>query len=150
MSRPAAAPNQSGWQPQILDQLRRELGDQDGSMIAEIIALYVAQARELLGKLTAAAGVNDETQLRELAHSLKGSSLTVGGTRLAGLCQGLESGTYSDSSIATTLETVHEEFDRLVGSLSAPDFVNRPEAFSVPGLAPPSDRVSGSHDENRE
>ena len=65
-------------------------------MIAEIVALYLAGA-ELLGQLTAAADTNDEARLRELAHSLKGSSLAVGGTRLAGLCQGLESGACSES-----------------------------------------------------
>ena len=147
MSRPADTADQNTWQPQALDQLRRELGD-DGTMIAEIIALYLAQARKLLGQLTAAAVENDESEIREVAHSLKGSSLAVGGIRLARLCQVLEAGAYPESSIATTLETVHEEFDRLAHSLSGPAFVNRPRTSSEPDLAAPS-VVLGSLDGNR-
>ena len=118
-------------------------------MIAEVISLYLAQARELLGRLTAAADTNDEVQLRELAHSLKGSSLAVGGVGLARLCQGLESGAYSESLIVATLETLHEEFDRLAGSLSEPAFANRPRMSSEPDLATLSDEVSGCHEGNR-
>jgi HPt (histidine-containing phosphotransfer) domain-containing protein len=149
VSQLAGTPNQSGWQPQILDQLRRELGDDDGTMIAEIIALYLAQGRKLLGQLTAAAGANDETRVRKLAHSLEGSSLAVGGTGLAGLCQRLESVAHSESPMANALEAVHEEFDRLAGSLSAPALAYRPGTFAEPGLSPPFDRVSVSHDGNR-
>ena len=123
MNRPAATPSESGWQPRTLDQLRLELGDDDGTMIAEIIALYLAQGRVLVRQLAAAAGAHDEAQLRELAHSLKGSTLAVGGTKLAGLCQGLEVGAQSAFPMAVTLEAVHDEFDRLAVSLSAPAIV---------------------------
>lgn len=149
MSRPAATSDHASWQPQVLDQLRRELGDDDGTMIAEIIALYLAQARKLIGQLTAAAAENDESEIRELAHSLKGSSLAVGATELARLCQNLESAACPRSLIATTLVTVHEEFDRLGGSLGGPAFVNRPQTFSESDLAAPTDAVFNSHDANR-
>ena len=149
MSGPAATADQTCWQPQILDQLRRELGDDDGTMIAEIVALYLAQARELLRQLTAAADTSDEAQLRELAHFLKGSSSAVGGIGLARLCQGLESGTYSESPIATTLEAVHEEFDRLAGSLSFPAVADRPRTLTAPDLSTLSDEVSDCPDGNR-
>lgn len=118
-------------------------------MIVEIIALYLTQARKLLGQLTTAAATNDEAQVREIAHSLKGSSLAVGGTRLARICQGLELGAYSESPIAIVTETVREEFDRLADSLSAPALVSSSRTFNEPGLAAPSDEVSSSHGGNR-
>jgi HPt (histidine-containing phosphotransfer) domain-containing protein len=150
VSGPTVRVDESGWQPGVIDQLRLELGDDDGSMIAEIISLYLDQGRDLIEQLTAASDADNEGQLRSLAHSLKGSTLAVGGTRLAELCQGLEAGVFVTPPMAPRLDAVYEEFDRLAASLSAPVSGEDPRTVAKVSSAPsPTSGAVHHHDGNR-
>lgn len=77
-------------EPAVLQTLGEQLGDADGTMLDQIVAVYLAQGRTLVHRLRAAAEASDEFALREAAHSLRGSTLAVGGARLAAVCERIE------------------------------------------------------------
>ena len=58
--------------------------------MADLIALYLVQGRELVGQIEAAGAAPDVIRLRAAAHKLKGSTATIGGDRLAAVCQRIE------------------------------------------------------------
>jgi HPt (histidine-containing phosphotransfer) domain-containing protein len=105
--------DQAVWQPEVIERLRSQLGDQDGVMIREIIQLYLVQAWDLLAQMEVAAQNGDEKSLRALAHSLKGSSATVGGGRLAGVCDRIEHGSSAELGSAGIWRTAQQEFELL-------------------------------------
>ena len=116
---PDASTMQPTWQPEVLEELRRQLGDEQGLMIAEIAALYLSQATDLLDKMSVAVGDPDTVQLTELAHALRGSTLTVGGARLAALCQRIELGAYAEHQLGETVQSVRDEFGVLAAAISS-------------------------------
>jgi HPt (histidine-containing phosphotransfer) domain-containing protein len=59
-------------------------------LLGRFIGMYVANARDLLETLHAAAAQTDVKSLHMAAHSLKSTSATLGATRLSGLCKELE------------------------------------------------------------
>jgi two-component system chemotaxis response regulator CheY len=91
----AAPPPQDGAVEEVLDAapMRRmhQLGRQVGRHLAdEIVQTWLRQSEEALGTLERAVGAGDAATLRTVAHTLKGSSATVGATELAAVCSALE------------------------------------------------------------
>jgi HPt (histidine-containing phosphotransfer) domain-containing protein len=119
MSPDASTMPQPTWQPEALEGLRSQLGDEQGVLIAEIVALYLSQAPDLLDQMSAAVADPDPSRLPELAHSLKGSTLAVGGARLAMLCSRIELGAYPESQLADAVQRVREEFGVLAAAISS-------------------------------
>jgi HPt (histidine-containing phosphotransfer) domain-containing protein len=101
------------WQPQTIDKLRSQLGDQDGAMVREIIQLYLVQGWDLLAQLEVAARHADETSVRALAHSLKGNSATVCGSRLVAVCDRIEHATSAELGSAEVWRAAQHEFELL-------------------------------------
>ena len=119
MNPDASTVQQPTWQPEVLEELGHQLGDERGVMIAEIAALYLSQATDLLDKLSVAVGDPDTSQLTELAHALKGSTLTVGGARLAVLCQRVELGAYAEHQLGEAVQSVRDEFGVLAATIAS-------------------------------
>jgi histidine phosphotransfer protein HptB len=74
----------------VLSSLREQLGAED-PVYGRILGLYL---RELPGRMEAIGGAvarGDADALRDAAHSLRGSSATLGATLAAGLSEQLES-----------------------------------------------------------
>ena len=71
-----------------LDTLRESLGDE--SVIERIINLYLGELEPRMEASRAAIADRDADAAREAAHSLRGSSATLGAARLAELCERLE------------------------------------------------------------
>jgi HPt (histidine-containing phosphotransfer) domain-containing protein len=65
------------WDARVL----AEIGDPE--LTAEILELFTQQLTDALPQLAAALSGGDGERVRELAHRLKGSALTVGAPRLA-------------------------------------------------------------------
>ena len=105
------------WESRVLDDLSVQLGDSDGGMTAEIVSTYLAQARELVGRIESAVESSDALGLRDAAHSLRGSSLTVGGARLGALCERIELGGDAESQEAAG--RARQEFDALASQLES-------------------------------
>ena len=101
------------WRPEVLSRLGEQLGDDAGVMLGEIVQLYLRQSRETLHQMEAAAVVGEADQLRSLAHCLKGSTATVGGARLAAVCQDIELGRQQGPELPELVWVVRQEFDVL-------------------------------------
>ena len=119
MSPDASTVQQPTWQPEVLQELGRQLDDEQGVMIAEIARLYLSQATDLLDKMSAAVRDPDTSQLTELAHALEGSTLTVGGARLAVLCERIEMGVYAEDQLGQAVQSARDEFGVLAAAISS-------------------------------
>ena len=116
--RPIAPPPRAGPPPDVLDRsvldgLRdlREPGQPDP--LAELIELFLKDARPRLDKMREAAEAGDWAKLAASAHTLKGSASNLGARRLSSLNATLEKqARANDSSQApATLAEVQSEFD---------------------------------------
>ena len=105
------------FKPEMMERLRDQLGDEDGVLVREIIQLYLVQAWDLLAQMEVAAQHSDEYQLRGLAHSLKGSTATVGGGRLAAVCDHLEHASSAELASPEVWLTAQREFELLAAEL---------------------------------
>jgi len=68
----------------------REAGAGGRGFVVKLIDQYLAESTQLMASLKEAIEHRDPVALRVAAHSLKGASSTVGATRMAGICEGLE------------------------------------------------------------
>src|SRR4051794_37795921 len=73
-----------------INGFRRDLGPDAPEFIAGLIDQFVTEAGTHVAMIVEADTRGDLKALNTLAHNLKGSSLTLGATRLAGLCARLE------------------------------------------------------------
>ncbi len=75
---------------QALGKVRAMLGESTSQLFAELIDTYLNDTPELLATLRAAAARGDATTFRRAAHKLRSSSVFLGATTLAGLCDEVE------------------------------------------------------------
>jgi HPt (histidine-containing phosphotransfer) domain-containing protein len=85
----------------MIAQLR---GDFDASMREQLVDAFRAQLHSSVPQLQAAIEGGDETECRRLAHALRGSSATMGASRLARHCERLESLSLSAERAAETAQ----------------------------------------------
>lgn len=76
--------------PNALDLLRAALGDDADDELRELIALFLADAPDLIATMHRAGERNDQITLQNAAHILKSNGATFGATHLAALCEDLE------------------------------------------------------------
>jgi len=95
------------------------LGESAPQLFAELIDTYLNDTPELLAALHAAVARSDATILRRTAHKLRSSSLFLGATTLAGLCDEVEqvarAGTIANST--ALVQRAEAEFARVKGAL---------------------------------
>jgi two-component system sensor histidine kinase RpfC len=99
--------------PRRLEALRRL--DEGGSFLAELIEDFLADGRETIARLQAAAEAGDVRAFRDQAHALRSSAAHVGGKAVFDLClswRGLDDAALAMRSRAE-LVRLREEFDRL-------------------------------------
>jgi HPt (histidine-containing phosphotransfer) domain-containing protein len=106
-----------GWCLDVLEALQFGLGDCGATVVVELVDLYLRQTAPRLDQLTAAARAGDGPQVRELAHAIKGSSATLGGTGLAALCEDLELGTRSGDDEVFQAGEIARRFDQFAAAL---------------------------------
>ena len=100
---------------EILDERQvTELRDVLEDEFAAVIEAYLRDAQRKVRSVIEAARVHDAEQLREVAHSLKGSCRNVGARQLAQSCQHIESLAYDEQ-----LQEVPEALVVLQASLDA-------------------------------
>ena len=101
-----------------INSLRRQLGDAGGDVVAELIGLYLVQGRELVGQIEAAGAAPDPIMVRAAAHKLKGSTATLGGDRLAAVCQRIEVAPPAELDVGGATREVRQEFELLAAELT--------------------------------
>jgi HPt (histidine-containing phosphotransfer) domain-containing protein len=86
------------------------LGRQIGRHLAdEIVQTWLRQSAETMAVLQAAVRDGDPAALRAAAHTLKGSSATVGATALAAVCSDLE-----DHAVWRECDAMVQQAERLL------------------------------------
>jgi len=73
----------------VLAELRESVGDDD-AFIADLVATYIAEGRDHLAAMDAAAAAGDAAAIVRPAHTLKSSSAALGALRLAAIARDIE------------------------------------------------------------
>jgi DNA-binding response OmpR family regulator/HPt (histidine-containing phosphotransfer) domain-containing protein len=74
----------------LLGSLEDDDGTVDSDLVIELIDLYLGNAARQVNEIKTAVAKKSEGLLKQLAHALKGSSLTMGASLVAKLCAELE------------------------------------------------------------
>lgn len=93
----------------------------DSQFAAMLIDGFVAEAATLVQTLGRAQQISDGRSLKATAHTLKGSSMTIGARKLAALCLAVESESmrHADGAIDINFMTaIDQEFGRLRDALA--------------------------------
>jgi HPt (histidine-containing phosphotransfer) domain-containing protein len=95
----------SGPEPQVDLAVLSSLEDDDeeSKLIVELIDLYHENGTRQVDEIKAAAAKMDGASVKQSAHALKGSSLTMGASQVADLCQQLETPQHTASEITSQL-----------------------------------------------
>jgi len=124
---PAAQPgSETAWliEPIVLDleQLCRVAGD-DPEFERQLREDFIASLPLLLAEAEAAVSASDGVRLRALAHRLKGSSRTIGGSAVGDVCEALEqiAERRGLEGAPAALRSLRSELARLTGALRARD-----------------------------
>jgi HPt (histidine-containing phosphotransfer) domain-containing protein len=93
----------------------------DGSLIREILGMFLEDSRANIARLEAALGAGDARGAERTAHALKGSGANVGAARFSALCLRAEDAAEADrlDDARATLEAIKVELERL-GETFAP------------------------------
>jgi len=119
---PESAPGSSPIDRQVLGVFRDESQADGDGFLAELIGSFLAEAPLRIAGARQAVAKVDAAALRMAAHSLKGSSSTLGANNLASLCSSLEARAKSGSVDKTASELigqVESEFERVREALEA-------------------------------
>jgi CheY-like chemotaxis protein len=95
----------------ILAAFRQADGPGSSNFTGNLIDLFLREAASQIEILKVAARCSDTRGLEATAHSLKGSSMTIGANRLAALCARVE-GDAAGNRGGVAAEVVLAEFDR--------------------------------------
>lgn len=113
------------FDPHTLEQLQELVDGDDTSFLLDLFESYLSTARESIETLRHEA---DQDLLRRAAHTLKGSSLNVGASRVADLCKTLEQQLRSAQlddlpgqveRIEARVQQVHEHYATAIGQLGS-------------------------------
>lgn len=99
----------------LLTSFEVEHVDGEPDLVVELIDIFLEDVPQRLKAMRDAVTLRDATSLRGLAHSLKGSSSSLGACQLAVLCGGLEASA-NDLALdvdSTFLNRVEQEFERV-------------------------------------
>ena len=75
--------------PNTLDSLREQLGGQE-EVLQRVLGLYLGELPGRMDAIRQALEQQDARALRDAAHSLRGSSVTLGANLVAQICEQLE------------------------------------------------------------
>ena len=97
----------------------RELAGDDPSLLTELVDLFASETPALVAGMRDAIASGSAEDLRHYAHTLKGSAMNLGATRLGALCKELEQLGASGTTVgaAALLPQVAEEYDRAQSAL---------------------------------
>ncbi|OFV89333.1 MAG: hypothetical protein A3J75_01305 [Acidobacteria bacterium RBG_16_68_9] len=95
---------------EVLAMLRELPGEEDDSLLNELIDLYVHDVPPRLDEIRRAVGAGDAKTVTFVAHSLKGSSANIGAPHMADLCSQLEQQGRAGSLEGA--EALHGEIER--------------------------------------
>ena len=106
--------------PAILASLDEAWEEGEPDLVVELIDLYLGDAPQWVEAMRTAAAGDDATVLKRAAHTLKGSSGSLGISRVAEVCRMLElSCSGSAARVDELLQLMDREFDTARAALAA-------------------------------
>ena len=105
----------------VLNRLRDETGDEDGSLIRELVEVFCVDAEESSVRLTQLLEAKDGNALSREAHRVKSGAANMGALRISALCKEVEQ-TAGDGDLQTAGQSVSqllEEVPRAIAGLRA-------------------------------
>ena len=110
----APTPQERAVDPSVFDEFR---GDEEGAndFVTQLIDLYLEESTLRMAELKDAARRLDASALKLAAHSLKGTSSTVGANKLAAMCNEIEmlARTTTFEGMSTLVAALEDEFTRV-------------------------------------
>src|SRR5882762_1117011 len=95
----------------LLASLEDDAESMDSGLVIELIDLYLGNGARQVNEIKAATAKKSKNQLEELAHALKGSSLTMGAGLVAKLCAELEQANIQNSNeVAELVQQLESAF----------------------------------------
>ena len=80
------------------------------SLVVELIDLYLENTARQISEITAAVKDGNQGGLKQAAHALKGSSLTIGARSIGKTCEVLERERIGSTHVAELLKKIEREF----------------------------------------
>ena len=108
--------NEKPFDLDVLDAIQALGGQSDPDFLLRIIQRFIRETQERLETLEKAVNIGDSTLLERTAHSLKGSSGSIGARRMAQLCARLERyGSEGDMhEVTIVLRDINVEYNKTV------------------------------------
>jgi HPt (histidine-containing phosphotransfer) domain-containing protein len=109
--------------PEVLDQaalneLMAMVGD-DAEFMDELVDTYLNETPDLLAQIRSALGNGSATEVVRPAHTLKGSSASIGAREVEGLSRTIEEAARADAAEVLTLaDDLEDAYGRLVEALA--------------------------------
>lgn len=103
-------------EPVLDHELVAELAEIMGADFDGLVEAFERDGRQRLARLRELNGVAPE-QLREMAHSFKGSSSNLGAVRMAELCRGLEENSADRQRADELIGQLAEAFEQALQAL---------------------------------
>lgn len=96
----------------MLEEMLIIVGDTSPDLLGELASLFLADVPPLVAKMARAVANQDAIQIQEAAHTLKGSSGSMGFRRLSSLCYEMEQLTRAKQphQIGIQLANIEAEF----------------------------------------
>jgi CheY-like chemotaxis protein/HPt (histidine-containing phosphotransfer) domain-containing protein len=101
----------------VLARLRNDIGGQEG--LCELVAIYLGDLDERIETIGKSVRASDAKSLRLAAHTLKSTSLSLGATTLAAMCESLEAGAERGSGWSIDVSYLSSEAARVRTALKA-------------------------------
>ncbi len=111
-------------EPMVLDRavfasLLALATDEDVSLLEELVGIFLADATTYIAALREAADAGDRNRVKTAAHTLRGSSGTIGARGMADVCHQLEAlaSSTAPGGVALLIDRLEQEFGRVRGEL---------------------------------
>jgi HPt (histidine-containing phosphotransfer) domain-containing protein len=122
MSAPVGTPlhNPAPVDEAVLVELVRQVGDDDGGFLDDLIGSYLAEAADQVARFATATQTDNPVSVATIAHALRSTSALLGATPLARLMEEAEQvALTTPGGIATLAGPVQVEFARVAEAFSA-------------------------------
>jgi HPt (histidine-containing phosphotransfer) domain-containing protein len=104
--------------PSVMEHLAELTRESRPGFVSELIEIYRRDAAKVLQRLDSAAAEDDLAAVQEAAHTLRGTSATLGARALPHECELLERHQPGTAELAPMLAAVRREHDRLLTALA--------------------------------
>lgn len=103
----------------VLANLLAVAAGEDVSLLEELVGIFLADSTTYIAALREAADAGDRDRLKKAAHTLGGSSGTIGARGMADVCRQLEvlAGPTAPGGVAALIDRLEQEFGRVRGEL---------------------------------